>query len=349
MYNHSCTFNNSYHDILLSIYNLQHSINITKDELVRCIESAISLSNADVSFPVFVYWHKDIRAFCIVHLSHQEKIRSLGQLSFSILISNGDSQALDFLFDSIFFEAKKRNFSLQESAVIYGPIHNSILVGRGCRTFAGTPYTYQMPDNIPSLCDWLVEAGCVKKKDLLEIIYEYDSLDTLLTQTDDRLLNRLKNIDFEYVQKKEIFIYKQELAEVYNISWQDNWGASPISTDEIAIAAKNVHNIMGMIARKNGHIVGFTMMQFIVDAAGKVGRAFLSGVLPEYRRCGLSVVLTSKLSSIAIGLGIKIFSISWMLEDNKMIVRTMQKITQHGESQVRHYRVFAVAQKIKGK
>ncbi|UXK12936.1 GNAT family N-acetyltransferase [Erwinia pyrifoliae] len=124
-----------------------------------------------------------------------------------------------------------------------------------------------------------------------------------------------------------------------NIAWQDNWGFSPTTSEEIAIATENVQNIMGMIARKDGRIIGFTMMHFTEN---KVGRAFFSGVLPEYRQRGLSVVLTSKLSSIAIQQDISNFSISWMLEDNKMIVRTMQKLTRHGESQLRRYRIFAI-------
>ena len=345
MYRYSRTLNTLQKERLLKIYNARHHSLLEQSELNQRIDTAINLSSADITFPLVVSLHDEVKACCLVHFSHQEKLKSLGQISFSILISDGDIAALEFLFSAIFAEAEKRALINNKDAVVYGPTHNSILVNRGLRTFAGAPFTYQMPDNTPALCDWITASGGHKEKDLLEIVYDYDVRDTLLTHTDERLLARVRGVEFHFVQKDEIAARCDELADVYNTAWHDNWGSSVITADEIAIAANNVTNIMGMIACKGGHIIGFTMMQFITDASGKTGRAFLSGVLPEYRQRGLAIVLTSKLSAIAIEQGIKKFSISWMLEDNKMIVRTMQKLTRHGESQVRHYRIFSIAQK----
>lgn len=345
MYSYSCMLSAVQRNALLKIYNSQHNSQLDHSALNQLIDTTINLSSADVSFPLVVSLNEEVKACCLVHFSHQEKIRSLGQLSFSMLITDGDIPALDFLFSAIFSEAEKRSFIKHKDAVVYGPVHSSILLNRGYRTFGEEPFTYQMPDNIPILCDWITAVGGHKEKDLLEIIYDYDARDTLLTHVDERLLERLQGVDFLFMQKEQIAAHSQELAAVYNTAWCNNWGASTTTADEIAIAANNVPNIMSMIAFKDGHIIGFTMMQFIADASGKTGRAFLSGVLPEYRQRGLSVVLTSKLSAIAVEQGIKKFSISWMLEDNKMIVRTMQKLTQHGESQLRRYRIFAIAQK----
>ncbi|HAY4298185.1 GNAT family N-acetyltransferase [Enterobacter dykesii] len=345
MYQYSCMLSTAQRCSLLNIYNAQHNSVLEQSELNQLIDSSISLSNADTSFPMVVSLHGEVKACCLVHFSHQEKIRALGRFSFSILITDGDISALEFLFSAIFIEAEKRTFVQDEEAVVYGPVHNSILMNRGCRTFSGAPFTYKMPDNDPTICDWIMAVGGYKAKDLLEIVYDYDVRDTLLAYTDERLLKRMREVDFLFVQKDQIVAECKELAEVYNTAWQDNWGYSATTADEITVAANNVPNIMGMIARRNGNIIGFTMMQFIAEESGKTGRAFLSGVLPEYRQRGLSVVLTSKLSAIAIEQGIKKFSISWMLEDNNMIVKTMQKITQHGKSHLRHYRIFAIAEK----
>ncbi|HDX9112736.1 GNAT family N-acetyltransferase [Enterobacter cloacae] len=345
MYQYSCMLSAPQKRSLLNVYNAQHNSVLEQSELEQLIDSAISLSNADSSFPLVVSQHGEVKACCLVHFSHQEKIRALGCFSFSILITNGDISALEFLFSAIFIEAENRSFVQNEDAIVYGPVHNSILINRGCRTFTGAPFTYKMPDNVPTICDWIMAAGGHKAKDLLEIVYDYDVRDSLLTHADERLLKRMQEVDFLFVQKDQIAAECKELAEVYNTAWQDNWGFSATTADEIVVASNNVPNIMGMIARRNGNIIGFTMMQFIADASGKIGRAFLSGVLPEYRQRGLSVVLTSKLSAIAIEKGIKKFSISWMLEDNNMIVKTMQKFTQHGKSHLRHYRVFAIAEK----
>ncbi|MEI2266232.1 GNAT family N-acetyltransferase [Erwinia sp. CGal63] len=343
MYRYSCDLQDVEKKALTEIYNSQHHTSLDVAALSEQIDSAIGLSNADVTFPLIVSGQNQVKAFCLVHYSAQEKIRDSGQLHFSMFIAANESAVLRFLFDSVFVEVNRRALPLAEKTALYGPLHNSVLIKRGLRTFADEPFTYQMPDNDPACCENLLEAGAVKAKDLLEIIYEYHPDDSLLTQVDPRLLTRLEAVSFEFVQKEQITACQDEIAAVYNAAWKDNWGTSAASPNEIALAAGNVKNIMGMLARKDGRIIGFTMMQFIDDDSGKTGRAFLSGVLPEWRQRGLSVVLTSKLSAIAISQGIKNFSISWMLEDNKMIIRTMQKFTRHGKGRVRRYRIFSFA------
>ncbi|WP_034951207.1 hypothetical protein [Erwinia oleae] len=227
MYSYNCILDAVHRNSLLKIYNSQNNSLLEHSALNQRIANAINTSNADVSFPLVVYLDEEVKACCLVHFSHQEKIRSLGQLSFSILITDGDVSALSFLFSAIFFEAEKRSFIKHKDAVIYGPVHNSILINRGCRTFAGEPFTYQMPDNIPTLCDWITAAGGHKEKDLLEIIYDYSVRDTLLTHIDERLLERLQGADFLFVQKEQIAARCQELDLFPLFSTGVKWGFRP--------------------------------------------------------------------------------------------------------------------------
>ncbi|MGJ0628369.1 hypothetical protein [Xenorhabdus bovienii] len=344
MYKYSNDMGEIKNDRLLDLYNKQHKFKLDEPELLIKIESALSLSNADFDLPIIVLREGVLVAFCLAHLSYREKINGLGCLNFSNVISSGDVEALRFMFRQIFFVAEIKMLIQGKDSILYGPIHNSILIDRGCRTFAGEPFTYKMPDNNLELCDMLDKIGCQKEKDLIEIIYDYDSRDKLLISLDDDLLMRTPKVDYYSVDGKEIFKLRKELAEFYNSSWQENWGYSPITDVEMGIAAENINNIMGMIARKNGKIIDCTIMQFIVESSNKVGRAFLSGVLPEYRGTGLSIVLTSKLSKIAIENNIKRFSLSWMLEDNKIIIGTMQRFMQYGNSNTRHYRIYSLSQ-----
>jgi hypothetical protein len=327
--------------VLCDLYNDTHKNPVTISVLEKKLNDSISLSSSNESYPVYILKNNELKSFCIVHLSTGENINKIGNAYFSNIISANEPEALKFMFENIRREIRENNRYGDIPISIYGPIHNSILIERGLRTFYDKLYTYQMPDNDCMICDSLESSGCYKAKDLIEIIYDYNVKDRLLTILDSRLEKRLSSFEFRFADKNEIIKYKKEIASLYKETWKDNWGSSTISEDEICIAANNIPNIMGMFAFKNNLIVGFTMMQYISSNNEEtIGRAFLSGVKSKFQNTGLSIALTSKLSSMAIELGIRKFSISWMLEDNVKILKTMRKFIMNGNNKTRKYRVF---------
>ncbi len=344
MYKYTLHLDHVCFNYLLNSYNREHHFSIDSDTLLMKIIKGQRLSNADLCLPLTIIYKIKPVAFCLVHFSYKEKISGIGNIWFSNVISSGDANALKIMFAKIFDLASQYGFIRGKVHNIYGPIHNSILIERGCRTFSTPPFSYNMPDNTIALCQLLENIGFHKEKDLIEIIYAYDKRDELLSNIPNKLLNRLSNIEFSLVHSDEILNNQQSYADLYNKAWAKNWGYSPITKDEIGVAARNIENISGMIAKKNNNIIGFTMLQYIEKSGEKFARAFLSGVLPEYRKTGLAIVLTSKLSSMALKNDIKQFSIAWMLEDNKMIIRTMQHMTRYGESTIRNYRIFKATQ-----
>lgn len=123
-----------------------------------------------------------------------------------------------------------------------------------------------------------------------------------------------------------------------------NWGYSPASKGQFEVAARNINNISALIAERHGEVVGFTMFAPALNQQGLYGRAFFTGVAPAYQRKGLSVALTLKLSAIALSVvGRGRISVSWMLEDNIMVLRTMRHLTQEGVCHERAYRIYRYA------
>ncbi len=320
---------------LLLLYNKQFYKKLSRSELEKLIEQHIAQSNADHCIPICSYKHNQLTAFCIIHIYEEERIKDVGNLTFSLLISDLKENTLKILFNMIFKEIKLREYDFK---FIVGPIHNSILIPRGYRFSDDNIYTYGMPDNYAKIATELENSGAIKKKDIIEIVYKYKEDDVILTSLDKRILNRLSNIQFHIVNKKEISKINQEISEAYNNIWNNNWGFSKITPELISIAAENIPNVMGLIAKKNNNIIGFTMMQH----SENIGRAFMAGVLDSYKNSGLSIALISSLSKIAIEKGIYTYSIGWMLENNISIINTMKKFTKYGNSKIRKYRIYEI-------
>lgn len=73
MHQYSCMLNATQRRSLLNIYNAQHSRTLALSEFNQRIDSAINISSADVSFPLVVSLHGEVKACCLVHFSYQEK------------------------------------------------------------------------------------------------------------------------------------------------------------------------------------------------------------------------------------------------------------------------------------
>ncbi|MDH2924888.1 hypothetical protein EV693_102108 [Nicoletella semolina] len=320
---------------LLCLYNQQFYKKLSQSELTKLINQHIEQSNADYVLPISIYKNDKIISFCIVHLYKKEKIKNIGNLTFSLLISDLKEDSISLLFSSIFKEIRSQGFNLDH---IVGPIHNSILIPRGYRIFDDNIYTYGMPDNNLKTILALENYGAVKRKDIVEILYKYNKYDLILTSLDSKFLRRITDCKFELIDKDKIKKNSLELAEAYNQIWKDNWGFSGITSELILVAAESIPNILGMIAKKDNNIIGFTMMQYCEG----MGRAFMAGVLNLYKNKGLSIALISHLSKTSISRGVSMYSIGWMLEDNKQIINTMKKFTRNGNSKLRSYRIYEI-------
>jgi GNAT superfamily N-acetyltransferase len=207
------------------------------------------------------------------------------------------------------------------------------------------PPALMMPYN-PRYYPTLAERhGFVKAKDLLAF-YKHASTpmpDRVIElarklRANPRLLLRpvnLKDLDNEMVIIKDI----------YNESWQRNWGFSPMTSNEMDLMARDLKNVadpnMVILAFYEGKPAGLAItlpdlnevLRRLNGTLGPIGllkylyyrrkvkgsRAFVFGVKKPYRRLGLPILLFYETEQYMRSRGYQWCELSWNLEDNRMI------------------------------
>lgn len=332
-------------------YALQHLdqqvsvVGRTQQQIEQRVIAACEHSATEHNIPVA--WQDEqgnLVAFCIVHFDRRTTINGVGTAYFSTLIALPQASALQALMHSSIDYINSSRLLPRQVTELVGPIHSSFLIERGLRTFESDFNVFSLPANTQALADALTEAGFHKEKDLIEIVFEPPAQGYQYQALEDKLTQRLADIQFVHCGQDELVAKSQQLADCYNRAWERNWGYSPASKGEFEVAARNINNISALIAERHGEVVGFTMFAPALNQQGLYGRAFFTGVAPAYQRKGLSVALTLKLSAIALSVvGRGRISVSWMLEDNIMVLRTMRHLTQEGVCHERAYRIYRYA------
>jgi len=147
---------------------------------------------------------------------------------------------------------------------------------------------------------------------------------------------------------------------IYNQSWEKNWGFVPMTDAEIEHMAKQLKQVLDpalvRIAEKDGKPVAIALGLPDVNVALKhangrlfpVGllkilwyarkikrmRLLALGVLPEYRKTGIDVLLYHSIFKDGTDKGYKAGEFSWILEDNLAIRRPIERIG------ARHYKTY---------
>jgi hypothetical protein len=158
------------------------------------------------------------------------------------------------------------------------------------------------------------------------------------------------------------------LNDVYNQAWSKNWGFVPMSVEEFRHMAKDMKQIVDpdlvFIAEVDGNPVGFSLTLPNVNQVLKYtnGRLFPTGLLkllwhtkvknkidsvriltlgiiPEYQKRGLDTLFYLNTFDVGTSKGYKWAEMSWILEDNIMILRALE----HLDGRVyKKYRVYSM-------
>jgi GNAT superfamily N-acetyltransferase len=139
----------------------------------------------------------------------------------------------------------------------------------------------------------------------------------------------------------------ENFKEVYNKTWEPNWGFVPMTNEEIDAMAKDLKMLIEphivLFGEINNKIVGFALVvldynQIFKELNGRLfpfgfiklmtqkkkikwARIIVLGILPEYQRKGLDGVLYWEIVNRAHNIGIDLGEASWVLEDNEMMKR----------------------------
>jgi GNAT superfamily N-acetyltransferase len=150
---------------------------------------------------------------------------------------------------------------------------------------------------------------------------------------------------------------------LYNACWNRNWGFIPLDDAEFAYLAKDMKKMVDprflLIAEAQGQPIGFCLTipdfnQALKPCRGRLfplgwlrfllarrridyARTLLMGVLPEFRKRGVDVVMVYQTMRAGFDLGLTRGECSWILEDN----RAMNTILQgYGCELYKTYRLY---------
>ena len=244
-----------------------------------------------------------------------------------------------------------------------GPVNPSMHAPCGLLVegFASAP-SFLMPYNPPSYQALLETAGCRKAKDLLAYTLEIwtDPPPKVLRAAEEarRREIRIRQVDLKRLGK-DIQIFR----ELYNAAWEKNWGFTPMSHAEAQWMAKNLKPLiipsLALIAEAGESPVGFLMLlpdynQVLLHLNGRLGplgllkflwyrrrirdvRLLLLGMKPEYRGKGVDALLFLTAFQSLREKGFTRAEISWILEDNWVVLRMTERL---GGTLYKRYRIY---------
>jgi GNAT superfamily N-acetyltransferase len=165
-----------------------------------------------------------------------------------------------------------------------------------------------------------------------------------------------KNFQIRTINMKKFDEEVEKLKGIYNNSWERNWGFVPFTDSEIDRLAASLKPLLDpnvvFFVELEGKAIGFGLslpdlnqplhlayptpkgiealtmakLAWHWKVRGKVDwlRVFALGVLPEYRGSGVDALMYVETARAAVRRGYKWAEMSWILEDNEMMNRSIQ-------------------------
>jgi GNAT superfamily N-acetyltransferase len=214
----------------------------------------------------------------------------------------------------------------------------------------------------------LVSWGLEKTKDLYAWWFECRNPDI---QRWGRRVERLREqsrITIRAMRRRDFVAELARCKKLYHECWKDNWGYAPMSDEESAEMGRELRQFakaeLMLMAECDGQPVGFSMTLPDLNEAVrplngrltkfglplglirlksnlkriKTARLIALGVLPHYRRRGIAEMMI--LRTFECGgqnLGYTGAELSWTLEDNALINRTIEAV---GGRRYKTYRIY---------
>jgi len=159
----------------------------------------------------------------------------------------------------------------------------------------------------------------------------------------------------------------ERVRQIYNQAWSRNWGFVPLREDEFQHIARDMKLIIeprlalmaevegrpvgfsltipniyeSQIKIRNGRLLPFGALRLIWDLkvrrAIKGVRTITMGVVHDYQKRGIESIFYIETTDRAIELGYDWSELSWILEDNEMMIRAAEAL---GGRCSRRYRIY---------
>jgi GNAT superfamily N-acetyltransferase len=174
---------------------------------------------------------------------------------------------------------------------------------------------------------------------------------------------RSNGVTVRPIDMKKFDAEVERVWDVYNSAWERNWGFIPMSKEEFKLQGKEMKQILKpdlvLIGEVEGRAVGFALAlpdinQALKPAQGKLlptglikilyyqrlvksVRVVALGVVEEYRASGLAAGFYATLVRNARKLGYGDCEMSWILEDNVLMNRSLEVM---GAKRYKTYRIY---------
>ena len=260
--------------------------------------------------------------------------------------------------------AARKWVSGKGAAFMRGPVNPSTnyecgMLVEGFESDPMVMMTYN-PRYYPALME---QAGLRKAKDL----YAYlSNANTIEMKKIDRVADKVLKTTGVRVRPINMKDFDAEVArvwEVYGAAWARNWGFIPMSREEFALMGKEMKMILKpelvLIGEVGDRVVGFALAlpdvnQALKPANGRLlptgllkilyyqrliksVRVLALGVVEEYRPSGLAAGFYATLVRNARKLGFGVTEMSWILEDNVLMNRSLEVM---GAKRYKTYRIY---------
>jgi len=220
-----------------------------------------------------------------------------------------------------------------------------------------------MPYNPRYYSELMDEAGLRKAKDLLAY---YSTTAGVGTDKSERVAEKAiaaAGVTVRPIDMKNFNADVERVWQVYNSAWERNWGFVPMSREEFALMGKEMKQILKpelvLVGEVNSQVVGFALAlpdinQALKPAGGKLFptglvkilyhqrliksvRVLALGVVGDYRASGLPAAFYAALTRNARKLGYSDCEMSWILEDNVLMNRSLAMM---GAKRYKTYRIY---------
>jgi GNAT superfamily N-acetyltransferase len=261
--------------------------------------------------------------------------------------------------------ASARRWVFEKGAkVLRGPVNPSTNYECGILVegFDSDPMV-MMTYNFPYYAALMDRVGLRKAKDLLAYLSAPDQIQLAKIQHAARRVYAKTGVQVRPINMKDFDGEVARVWEVYCSAWSRNWGFVPMSKEEFVLMGKDMKQILKpdlvLIGESGGSMVGFALALPDVNQALKPARGRLFptgllkilyhqgrirsvrvlalGVVPEHRASGVAAAFYATLVENARRLGYERCEMSWILEDNVLMNRSLEVM---GAKRYKTYRIY---------
>jgi len=230
----------------------------------------------------------------------------------------------------------------------------------------GEPPAFMMPYNPPVYATFIETAGFEKVKDMFAFwLRDHGAFPEKLEKITDRVMQRA-GLAIRTVRPGQLRAELERVFAVYNDAWQKNWGFVPMSREEMTLLADNLKWVWDpriiLMAEVDDEPVGFLLAmpdlnRILARLDGRllplgwwrllrqrrrlgVMRVMAMGFRREYQNIGFAAAIYRDIIRLGRAAGYDRSEISWVLEDNVMMVRAAEML---GAERYKTYRMYGRA------